>query len=1137
MYLISSSGIILSLLIHITVSSIYYVTPEDDSTATIESHTLQYYLNDSLKYFTCNTQLQFLAGTHYYYNKLVVKNVTNFSLVGSHTTVIYSQYATIEINFADNITISSITFINKHSAEIPLLILKYCSNVFIQGSVFTCHSRDCHLMIANAYNTVILHNVSSDHLTILHNQSISDCNITVSKYTGQHTESETSIITIKLYQHNNNIKILLSQIKVKLDNAISLTCTTCTGTNHIKLEKTIFTGELLKNKIMVYVELINCGIKLGKQLTNIFHLDECHFTEIKSTEMLFHINVNQKNFLTDYSVVSFTNCVFYKIKSRGILCTFLLREEMNPWKPQLIINIQGTIFSRLTIMGVALEVQGADLVLLGPVIFTEIECFLLIGGRKDSQIYLHYYVELSLSQVTYFFIIKYIILKENSKLNIINNKFFIFLLRPYEGISLYRESHEDIWCAFQYINTQKQKSMFKKYSIVFENNTGLRLAAGGFLISHCDWIDDSAFMQLNSQDVNKEVIQLVNNSFTLDKIRNNWICYCRDHQHYNCTAHAIGPVYPGQNYMLNLTVIEVLKSDVFIKIDDRLVTACKSQDDITDFHIFPNICHTITYNIQRKNTKDCEIYVRGIIKTPPTESIQAISNWKFTDVFRVKIRPCPLGFMLNTIAGICQCDLMLSLFPVSVTSCNINDQTILRPANSWIVGKTYSDDSHTYQVSKRCPLDYCSPHSSYLDPSNSDSQCQFDRAGLLCGKCKKGLSAVFGTSKCQECSNSFLLLVFAFASAGIVFVTGLFILNLTVTSGSINGLMFYANIVSINTAVFFQRYQSTKFTYTVVSLVNLDLGIETCFYNGMDDYAKMWLQLMFPLYLILIAVILIIGSIYSTRLQRLTARRVLPVLATLFLLSYTKILRTVSSVLFSYSTVANLPSNHTTLVWLVDTETQIFGLKFTLLFIVSMLLFLILLFFNAILLFTRTFMRFQYINKFKPLLDAYLGPYQNKFYYWTGLQLFLRAVFFGISALERNTNTMISIIILGAMECIYSKECPFKNKSKNNLEMMLVLNLQVMFAASWYNPSNTIAVNVMVTIAFVKFTCCILQIFISSKQVWKSFVVKIVKITGYFSFMQSQPVDRQCDIELLNKIPEVTYNYKEFQEPLIGQDN
>ena len=161
----------------------------------------------------------------------------------------------------------------------------------------------------------------------------------------------------------------------------------------------------------------------------------------------------------------------------------------------------------------------------------------------------------------------------------------------------------------------------------------------------------------------------------------------------------------------------------------------------------------------------------------------------------------------------------------------------------------------------------------------------------------------------------------------------------------------------------------------------------------------------------------------------------------------------------------------------------------------------------------------------------------NSISYWTGLQLLLRAVFFGISALQRNTNIMISIIILGAMGCIYSKECPFKNKSKNYLEMLLLLNLHTMFAASWYNPSNTVAVNIMVTIAFVKFICFMLQNIISSKQVWKSFIVKIVKITGYFSFMQSQPVDRQRDIELLNKIPEVTYNYKEFQEPLIGQDN
>ena len=74
----------------------------------------------------------------------------------------------------------------------------------------------------------------------------------------------------------------------------------------------------------------------------------------------------------------------------------------------------------------------------------------------------------------------------------------------------------------------------------------------------------------------------------------NYICYCTDHQHYNCTADVMGPVYPGQ---------KVLKFDVLIKIDGRLVTVCKSQDGIIDFYLFSNTCHTVTYNIQSKMQK------------------------------------------------------------------------------------------------------------------------------------------------------------------------------------------------------------------------------------------------------------------------------------------------------------------------------------------------------------------------------------------------------------------------------------------------------------------------------------------------------------------------------------------------------
>jgi len=72
---------------------------------------------------------------------------------------------------------------------------------------------------------------------------------------------------------------------------------------------------------------------------------------------------------------------------------------------------------------------------------------------------------------------------------------------------------------------------------------------------------------------------------------------------------------------------------------------------------------------------------------------------------------------------------------------------------------------------------------------------------------------------------------------------------------------------------------------------------------------------------------------------------------------------------------------------------------------------LILLPFNTVLILTRTLSQFKCINRFKPLLDAYQGPYKDRFYYWTGLQLLLRAVFYGISAVDRNTNMMIGFLI------------------------------------------------------------------------------------------------------------------------------
>ena len=398
---------------------------------------------------------------------------------------------------------------------------------------------------------------------------------------------------------------------------------------------------------------------------------------------------------------------------------------------------------------------------------------------------------------------------------------------------------------------------------------------------------------------------------------------CTNELHYDCHINDLGYLYP-------VTVCLHHKTVNFSNSDTAITVGVKT--DINQHYIAPCIALNVSENIQLVDDKGCNKlhYTIGFPTKNYCELLLKIvsDSDDYLNVFYIWQLTCPTGFV--KIDKRCQCD--PALVQYGITNCNINDQTILRPANSWISATTHSN-SYTYHISLHCPFHYCLPHSSHLNFSTPNSQCQFNRFDLLCGHCQQGLSTVFSSDHCQHCSSIYLLLIIPIAIAGVILVLLLFVLNLTVTDGTINGFILYANIISINTPVFFTELNHFTATFTFISLANLDLGVQTCFYNGMDDYAKIWLQLAFPFYLIFIATLIIITSRYSTTIQRLTAHRALPVLATLFLLSYTKILRIVSSVLFFYSTIAHLPSKQTTLVWSVDANVPLFGVKFTLLLV------------------------------------------------------------------------------------------------------------------------------------------------------------------------------------------------------------
>ena len=350
-------------------------------------------------------------------------------------------------------------------------------------------------------------------------------------------------------------------------------------------------------------------------------------------------------------------------------------------------------------------------------------------------------------------------------------------------------------------------------------------------------------------------------------------------------------MYPGQTLQVALcTPCDNEPSALYPEVSGvHLPNSTCKVASYTKTNVIYDHSRTVNFTIVSKATDIiCELFLTTTL------------NFNYiSEAFYVRLLSCPIGFTLQN--GVCNCD---PIFSTYTAECYIDDSAIKRYTNTWITAHTQRNNTK-YLISD-CPMDYCLPHSSKLNLFYPDLQCQFNRSGMLCSQCQYHLSMVFGSSRCMECTNlSIILISVIVIIAGVLLVVLLYILNLTVTIGTISGITFYANIVSINDSVFLVNENVFKPLKVFISFINFDLDIETCFYNGMDSYVKMWLQLVFPFYLILIALAVIIASRYSSRVLRLTYSRSLPVLATLFLLSYTGVLRGVLTFLFSYSTITH----------------------------------------------------------------------------------------------------------------------------------------------------------------------------------------------------------------------------------------
>ena len=491
-------------------------------------------------------------------------------------------------------------------------------------------------------------------------------------------------------------------------------------------------------------------------------------------------------------------------------------------------------------------------------------------------------------------------------------------------------------------------------------------------------------------------------------------------------------------------------------------------------------CTKVNYTIYSKN-KHVMLSLSALKSTlirDPTEEYQeriskSISMYNndrvikgsliFTPLFiNVSLDDCPPGFSLGDETLGCECYLPLKKKYKDLNCLLSNSSGFLSHPRFWI--GTSSFNKNEVVMSRFCPL--CNKTQSEflvnLQSTNSiDAQCAFNRVDRLCGHCKEGYSLAIGSSSCIRCcSNNNLALSIFFAAAGLLLILFITLLNLTVTQGMINGVIFYANIIWVYETIVFPQESSgvLLFLRIFIAWLNLDFGIETCFFVGLDAFWKTLLQYIFPIYIWAIVLIIILGAKYSTRLTKLFGSRTVSILSTLALLSYMKLLRN-AIVSLEYAHLDYYTSEgkiRTTVVWAVDGTLDYFRIPHAFLFIIALIILCLCLPYTLLLLLGRWLQEIPYFTRFHPIFDSYFASFKDRHHYWPGVLLVARAFLYviRITLIDREA-TFVLLITTVALLSYMSIVRPQRSLAVFVLHSAFLVNLITLSGAALFVDNTT----------------------------------------------------------------------------------
>ena len=1009
---------------YVTASE-YYVSaaPNGVSCPTTDRpcHNLSHYVADYSSYFTDDTIFYFLEGTHTLQDILEITNISNITLQGlSHVEQGFLEtvmQSTSVIMCSDN-NRTGILFTNNTDVVLKSITIANCGDLwyilqnigYVMSSLFFSDINNVTLEWVSVQNGsgigIILHNaldVLIVNSTFANNGGLKD------------TLGNALIIYDDQVKRLSRVNIAKSNFTLGLGHGITLLNYNDTG---FEVRVFIENSKFLHNTAQyegggVFINLYN-----GRS-----SIEFSNCTIYNNTAYYYYGGGVFINLGNGPGTIEFSNCTIYNnvgYHGSGLLIDSLvftstytihftnvsfqfnkLPNMINIYQSAvLLMNIRNVIFDQIEITN---HNTTGLLSINSIIIFDGHSTFVNNSGINGGGMALY-----GLSQL---------FLKQNTNISFVNNHASesgggIFVS---QGI----DSSDLIVCSF---NNFPFYDKYIKTMLYFVNNTanisGDVLYGGQ--ISYCINFDFGQNFHYPQQTglsvVSSDPIQ---------------VCFCESNKQ-NCSIRNFNiTAIPGIN--VNISLATVGNKDGLTKGVIKLTTSDSSSSTVqTDNTRLNATCTNVTFKlIANPSLNTTKVYVTS------ESIISELSSDVYAKVIEVSIESCPFGYPL--LNDTCSCSSKLNTPPIS---CDINTQIITRHGNLWI---GFENNSNCLIVYQNCPFDYCNDNTVYFKLTSPNVQCLHNRSGLLCGQCTEGLSLMLGSNQCGQCTNDYLALIAAFVFGGLCLCVLLLILNLTVSVGSINGLLFYANMVKLNRSVLFSSGQIPVLSQFIAWL-NLDLGIETCFFNGLDGYLKTWLQFAFSLSLI---TGLIICCRYSGKLSRLCGNNVVPVLSTLIFMAHSKLLITIKNALM----LSRVQCERAVLnVWSVDGNIKYLHDKHIPLFVVS----LIFLFFGII--YTGLILSGQWLQRYtgkycrssidpfillKPFIDAYNGPYKDKYRFWTGLLLMIRLFVTGLFAVTTGivpqvnnyVITIIVIILLPASRGIY------KVKTNVVLETFFLLNL------------------------------------------------------------------------------------------------